>query len=278
MGFLSQIVEKTWPLFKPIGDKIPLEKPIFIVGCPRSGTSIFVDLFSKHRDLANWSEAGKIWDPKHYDDPAAHHVWSAADIKEKDRQRLRTMFAYYQLLARKKRFVNKHPRNSLRLDYIQTIFPDAKFIHIIRDGRAVAGSLMRRSTTEEQRLNIPFGNFCKPPNWHLYLKHPPLEQAAYQWKEIVEFIQDYFGHQPRGTVLELKYEDFCQNVPKHIELVDDFCQLPPGRRLWGKIPSQLEVNNYNYLQTLGPEQIAVIESICGDLLHKLGYPPWSKSH
>lgn len=39
---------------------LQLKRPIFIVGCSRSGTTLFLDMFIKHNELANWSEAGQV--------------------------------------------------------------------------------------------------------------------------------------------------------------------------------------------------------------------------
>ena len=43
------------------------------------------------------------------------------------------------------RFVNKNLQNSFRVRLLNLIFPDAKFIHIIRDGRAVAFSISKKA-------------------------------------------------------------------------------------------------------------------------------------
>ena len=101
-----------------------LKAPIFVIGSPRSGTTISVRLFGTHPDIANWSEAGRVWDPFSYDDPDADHCWGADRYTSKDARRIHARFECFRQMHKKERFVNKHPRNSVRIDYILKIFPD----------------------------------------------------------------------------------------------------------------------------------------------------------
>ena len=59
-----------------------LRQPIFMIGSPRSGTSIAVRLFARPPPVANRTEAGLIWDPEHYFDPEADHLWTADRVTE----------------------------------------------------------------------------------------------------------------------------------------------------------------------------------------------------
>ena len=102
-----------------------LAEPIFLVGSPRSGTTLTVNLFGTHPDVANWSEGGRLWDPIHYHDPEADHHWTAEDATPGQIRRLHRWCEWYRQSHGKARFVNKHPRNSVRIDYLRRVFPDA---------------------------------------------------------------------------------------------------------------------------------------------------------
>src|SRR5687767_8932943 len=43
-----------------------VRRPIFIIGCARSGTTLVNSLFAAHPEVAVWSEANDVWDPSWY--------------------------------------------------------------------------------------------------------------------------------------------------------------------------------------------------------------------
>ena len=166
-----------------------LVAPIFLVGAPRSGTSLAVELFATHPDVANWSEAGRLWDPVHYRDPEADHHWPAERATQAEIARLHRFCEWYRASRGRTRFVNKHPRNSVRIDYLRRVFPDARFVHVVRDGRAVVGSMLAQMRARSRRAEQPMGGFRRPPGWRSLLRDDLVEQTALQWKAIVRHVR-----------------------------------------------------------------------------------------
>ena len=247
-----------------------LKKPIFIIGCPRSGTSIFVKLCATDPWVANWSEAGRVWDNVNYFNKDAEHCWEPNIVTKKNANRLHSKFEWFRQIHKKKRFINKHPRNSVRIKYIRKIFPDAYFIHVIRDGRAVVNSIVNKINNEPIRQKIPFGNFCKPPNWRKYLCDDIIKQTAMQWKEIVQYIlsnRDDLG----DKYFEVKYEDFCSKPHDTFRDIYKFVGLPLSSEFLNSFPKSLEAMNYKYKENFSLEQINTITATQKDLLQKLGY-------
>ena len=70
------------------------------------------------------------------------------DYTEEMAAYFRKKYLQVQNLWGRPRFVNKNLQNSFRVRLLNLIFPDAKFIHIIRDGRAVAFSLLNKQTAQ----------------------------------------------------------------------------------------------------------------------------------
>ncbi len=247
-----------------------LEKPLFMIGCPRSGTTLAVKLFASHIDVADWSEADHIWDPDNYYDKNADHQWDASMVTEKDKRRLHSVFEHYRQISGKQRFINKHPRNSLRLDYIDAIFPDALYIHVLRDGRAVVNSILEYVARRPERQQFPFGNFCKPPNWRAYLGEDLVTQSAHQWVGIVNYIID--RRESLGSrYIEVKYEDLCVNSRATYNTLYCFAGLSSDEDSLHKIPASLDSMNYKFLRSFTAGQLETIESIQGKLLRQLGY-------
>ncbi len=177
-------------LFAPILPKsvTRLDRPIFVIGCSRSGTTIFVDMLREHKDIAESSEAGGIFEPRYFD-PGIDHVKGGAHATKFESRRLQVLFGLYVKLRGKRRFINKHPQNSLRLEFIRAIFPDAKFVHLIREGGATAYSNFSQVMRDKYRQSIPFGSFPKPPEWRALLGLPQLLQYGYQWRDLIEYIR-----------------------------------------------------------------------------------------
>jgi hypothetical protein len=257
-------------LWRPIWGGQRLERPIFLIGCPRSGTSISAVLFARHPDVANVSEAGEIWDPHRYANPEADHHWTAADVTPDDTARLHSRFEFARRIRHRARFLNKHPRNSVRIEYLQAVFPDALFIHIIRDGRAVVRSMLAMYEREPARKAVPMGNFCKPPNWRLYLRDDPVEQAALQWREIVLYVlgkRDELG----ARYHEYRYEDLCQDPRRVLGQAMAFAGLRTGEDVLARLPRELPTQNLRWRQTLDQAQIETLGQVQAPLLRQLGY-------
>ena len=112
---------------------------VFIVGSPRSGTTILGKILDGHRDISQWYEPYFIWD-KHFRN-AEDDVRSIRDATAAVRQQILNSFKRYQKKNGSSLIVDKSPRNSLKIPFIREIFPGAKFIHILRDGRDVTLSI-----------------------------------------------------------------------------------------------------------------------------------------
>ena len=70
-----------------------------------------------------------------------------------DDQRLRAAFGAYQRLTRGRYLVNKSIMITFMVEYVLDVFPDARFIHLLRDGRSVA--LFLRAEGCEEHLKTP---------------------------------------------------------------------------------------------------------------------------
>lgn len=247
-----------------------LERPIFMIGCPRSGTTLCARLYGTHPNVVNWSEAGLIWDPARYYDPQADHFWGSDDVNQKEAKRLHATFEHHRQMSGKERFFNKHPRNSVRIDFLQAVFPDAIFIHVIRDGRAVVNSILNKIEQEPTRHNIPFGRFCKPPEWRSLLREDPVEQAALQWREILSYIlskKEALG----DRYFEVSYEAVCANPRERFKEMFAFAGLSASESDLAGVPAELESKNFKFREAFNTSQLATIESVQEKLLTELGY-------
>ncbi len=247
------------------------KKPFFILGCPRSGTTMINKVVSMHPDIGTFNSA-EIWDPQVYK-PGRDSVLDDRDVTESIVKRIKWTFAFYQRCSRSSVFLNTYARNSVRIPFIKKIFPNCKFIHIIRDGRAVAFSLMQIMEKEPYRKKFEMGKFTKPANWRDIITLPPLECYSELWVGVMEEVErgKIKAQIPKQDWFEFRYEDLC-NHPEHVlPSIFEFMELSISEQLtreMAKIPTSM---NFKWRERLTLEKIDKMNDIMGNWLEHFGY-------
>jgi hypothetical protein len=117
-------------------------EPVFVLGCPRSGTSLLLEGLLAGGGLRSVQSEGHIlWDEFHH---PRDHGWgsdalAAADVSVRERE---YVYAAISLLTRRRRFVDKTPENCLRVPYLDELFPDARYVFLRRRAADNVSSLM----------------------------------------------------------------------------------------------------------------------------------------
>lgn len=126
--------------------------PIVILGAARSGTTLIGNLLDMHKDIAYWIEPNYIW--KYRSAFLGHDAIPGHFATESRKKFIQDAFVQF---ADGKRFMEKTPANCLRVDFVHNVLPDAKFIHILRDGREVALSVRHQweRTRDNNKLYAP---------------------------------------------------------------------------------------------------------------------------
>lgn len=153
---------------------------IFVVSCPRSGSTLLQSLLAAHPDLISFPEShffarlydglrGRmlrgiwayylLWSYRRTLDRAGYEVedWKPAFGLRRD-QVAEQLVHLYDAFGREmhcKGWVEKTPRHLRSTDKIESFAPNAEFIHIIRDGRAVVSSLYRVSRDHREEWGGP---------------------------------------------------------------------------------------------------------------------------
>jgi Sulfotransferase family len=118
-----------------------LDRPIIIIGAARSGTDLLPAIIKLHDDIAYAPEPNYVW--KYGNAWVGHDMLSACQATSEVRRYIRNSFERFCAEKGKRRLCEKTPANSLRLAFVMQIMPDARVIHILRDGRYVAASARR---------------------------------------------------------------------------------------------------------------------------------------
>ncbi len=301
-----------------------IQKPIFLIGMGRSGTTVLAEAISIHKDLAWISKylemfpsfpqlsflnklvdipflgvylRGKkrqskgiinfirrflpycvenynIWErfcgKKFSFDYLAHQKATEVE-KEAVIKYVKNILKY----QRKKRFFAKFT-GPPRICYLQSIFPDAYFIHVIRDPRAVVNSLLKVKFWKE-------GGGLERPWWQglpeEYIEEwkkrnkSPVALAALQWKRVITLTWEEKQYVLPGHFIEVRYEDFVEKPHECLTEIFNKVGLEDSPEAHKYISSigKLRNMNYKYKQDLSKKDIKIIEEITRDVANKAGY-------
>ena len=275
---LSPALGKTFPGYF----SKQLQNPIFILGSARSGTTVLADLLGTHKDVANWSEANRIWDPNWYPwktsyygkwpleyDPESFITrwWNETEPRQK---KIRAIFGAYQFLRGRRFFLNKSPFHTFRIPYLLKMFPGARFLHLVRDGRAVVSSYARRFVERNKLQEWP------EPNRSLFsnsFQELAIWLARF-WKDSIQEVElqdQKYQLRESGILTELRYEDLCRDPKGILDLVCRFLSLDPHRfssmLRWERVKNQ----NHKWRLDLEQDTVNKITSQMESVLIKKGY-------
>jgi len=219
-------------------DVDPPNDPIFIIGCPRSGTTLLFRLLQQHVEIGTPGGEGHIlWNT--FQHPRTRN-WSSdrlleADIVAGEREFL---YAAIRRMAGGGRFLDKTPRNCLRIPYLLELFPGARFVVLKRDGPPTVSSLIEGwrvrhgiSYRLPERLELAeyrgrLWSYLLPPGWR-DLKHTTIaDVAARQYVSAYETALTDIQRVPKGFVTEVAYESLVRRPVPVIEALLEELHLP----------------------------------------------------
>ena len=216
-------------------------RPVFIVGCGRSGTTILGAALSRHRQITYLNEPRKLWSSVYPETdiwpnsvkPNGRLVLSAADADEKRSKRLQRLFKFETYRTGRPVLVEKFPVNSFRLGFVSNIFPDARFIIIRRNGLEVAKSIERMCQDGKWYV-------ANPAKWR-YLEHyakskhdtenlPALcenyyEMGLLEWRLSTEAIEEFLGGQPETHYIRVNYASLVKDKTDTVRKIISFMGL-----------------------------------------------------
>jgi tetratricopeptide (TPR) repeat protein len=179
--------------------------PVFIVGAPRSGTTLTAELLARRPWVRNRGELRWIW-------KLAQRLPANG---APDRALLDALAAEYEAHLKQddsgdaRWFIDKQPLNLLHVDFILALWPQAKFIHCQRGARDNALSLWVQSFQEDTyALASDFADIAA------------LQQGC-------EKMMAHWSRLYPASIRSLRYEDLAADPAANIEALADWLGLPP---------------------------------------------------
>ena len=165
-------------------------------------------------------------------------------------------------------FVNKRIANNRRVPLLLRVFPDARFISLVRDGRAVAMSL---SKVDWWPGSIVWWYGDTPERWAAEGRDP-WAMCARNWVEELHAVEGGLADAPGGQVRSLSYESFLDDPASTLRSLADFAGLAPNR-VWERSVRALGFPDRNeaWRTRLDDDAVRTITEIQSDELRKHGY-------
>lgn len=307
---------------------IEIDRPIYLMGLPRSGTTMLQDLICAHPELAyftnsmhayreafcavedirkrlNLDFAGERFLKDGVEiSPGSPNEgllftaeWAGVDIfsleytevnladfspekLEEAREILRrVIWCFSHEDGKPRRFFNKNPGMVTSFTTTHEMYPDAKFVHIIRDPRKCANSMLKlyrlnssqESNAKGQSDKPPFVPYPRVPKLAEYVERwgaDDIRTTANVWNDAISFVderKDQVNH-----YYLVRYEDILENPEAEMRKIFEFCELPfikdRDSEFWQKLSGVGMVSHKN---SYG--EFSVVEEICHDNMVKYGY-------
>ncbi len=160
---------------------------------------------------------------------------AAYGLRKRDHKRVDVSVFQNHILGNQPiRYLEKTIANCFHVDAIERLFPDALYIHLVRDGRACISSMMeswpifvkklKPALTFPSDSTVSVWSYGMPPNWYGVTPRSLEEICAWSWIEHNRYILEKVEHDPefQQKYLKIKYEDFLNAPERVLEQVTQF--------------------------------------------------------
>lgn len=262
------------------------QRPVFIVAAPRSGSTMLFETL--RTNAAVWT----IGDESHQAIESipelnvasrgfASNALTAFDASPAVVQRLAAGFASQfrdadgHTVPRSLRFLEKTPKNALRIPFLRAAFPDALFIHLVREPRPNLGSMIDawqsgRFVTYRDLPGWPGPpwSLLLIPGWQELAGRPLAEIVARQWAVANQTILDDLADLPERQRCLVRYEDLLSDRAGEVRRLCEFIGVPFGPRMQQLCAGDLPLSRYTLSQPAADKwrrHEAEIEPVMPDL-------------
>ncbi len=166
-------------------------RPIFIVGCPRSGTTLLRLILDSHPSISAGPESRFLWGIRAIEERNWPTLAGFGLDRAEWHDNVRSLFEAFHLRYAehqgKIRWADKSPDYALMLDYIDVLYPESQIVHIVRDPRDVIDA------------------------WRRFYGFKSVRRSAHAWVRYVRSAHEFGAAHPEDRVLELRYEDLVRD-------------------------------------------------------------------
>ena len=254
-----------------------ISKPIFILGTRSSGKSTLSRLFTRHKDTAYFEHyignyINSRWkfrflpilhkyrkvrhgidrpNPVNVDFGIGFRYVDETDVTDKNRDYCYTSIKAALKLFNAKRFVNDSATHCLRIRWLNELFPDAYYIVIWRDPKAVVGSA-KRKISENKKWSLLKEKFGKNLSY--------IETCIVDY----QFFKNQLLHDLpliKERTIEVHYENLIKNTRQELKRLYNFTELDWYDDIKKDIPSHLDRKNNEEWKNLSSNEQELLAKV-----------------
>ncbi|TFB14171.1 sulfotransferase [Filobacillus milosensis] len=277
---------------------------IVIIGAARSGTNMLRDLLTNLNNIATWpcDEINYIW--RYSNRSTEHDEFTISEVNDKNIDYINKQFEWVRKKYNVEHVVEKTCANSLRVEFVDSIVKDPKYVFIFRDPIDVIASADKRWKAEldikyilDKARFIPFSDVPYYGSKYLLNRVQKLlnkekrlsywgpkykgfekdasslnavEISAKQWKKSVEKSAETLKQIPSSKYIAIEYNNFVKDPEKHLKSILDFLNLNYNESAIQGISENVSSKSIGKgYESLDDRERAIINDIVGDTYRKI---------
>ncbi len=229
------------------------ENPIFITGTGRSGSTVLGLVLSMHPDTCFLNEAKALWFKVNPNDDLigsysldkARYIMNGTHVNEQISNDVKSIYSAFLRLSRSKRIIDKFPEMIFRIEYLNKIFAEPKYIFLYRNAMETIASTALWSNVHRNHERQEDWWGINNRKWNLLVEQvvPNDEYLGTHIETVSRFTSqadkaavEWIVTMNRGLkmsiaypdkILHVKYEDLCENKEAELLRICRFTGLTP---------------------------------------------------
>lgn len=189
------------------------KQPIFIVGMPRSGTTLLEQILDSHQSVFGAGEVSYLSDAIHQIsqlDPGESFIDKVPELTPEKIKKIASLYTkrLWELSPESKFISDKMPANFMHIGLIYLAFPNAKIIHAMRDPIDTCFSCYARLFNDTMDMTYDLETLGR---YYVFYR-----KIMHHWREVL----------PSDAILDLSYEEMVANPAEQTKRVLNFIGLP----------------------------------------------------
>ncbi|MFV2001840.1 MAG: sulfotransferase, partial [Paracoccaceae bacterium] len=294
--WLNPLVFLAYRIWAQLPMRQRAQRPVFILGMGRSGTTVLGRILALHRDVGYLNEPKALWQAAlgnddligSYSKKPGRYRMNGGDLNAAKKRRLHRFYRVFLWLTRSRRIVDKYPELMFRDGLIDAAFPQARKVLLLRNGadtiRSVHAWSQNHSRNHDRRSCDDWWGRDRR-KWHLLVDQlvapdpyfagalrqiralsRQMDMAAVEWIVTMREAARLLEQQTAGLMV-VRYEDLVAHPRRTLGEILRFCDLATDEVMLRFGANVLQPRPSGAL----PDLDAAIAPLFADTMRALGY-------